>query len=135
MKRRDFLNANGKALGVGIIARILEGCSPGSAIPTPTAGFTVDLSSPANTGLKTVGGFILDNGIYIICTAPSTYVALSSICTHQGCTVNYGASSKQFSCPCHGGLFNISGKVLSGPPPSPLKQYTATLSGNTLTIS
>src|SRR5258706_13215795 len=107
MKRRDFLNTNSMALGAGIIFQALEGCSPNAAVPTPTAGFTVDLSSPANSSLKTVGGFILDQGIYIICTAPSTYVALSSICTHQGCTVSYGATSKQFSCPCHGGLFHI----------------------------
>lgn len=135
MTRRDFLNANSMALGVGIAVQALEGCSPGSAIPTPTAGFTIDLSSPANSALQTVGGFILNHGVYVICTAASAYVALSSICTHQGCTVNYISANKQFSCPCHGGLYNISGKVLGGPPPSPLRQYTVTLSGNTLTIS
>jgi cytochrome b6-f complex iron-sulfur subunit len=135
MNRRDFLNNTGMTIGVAIIAQAFDGCSTATAVPTPTAGFTVDLSSPASSALKTVGGFILTQGIYIICTAPSTYVALSSICTHQGCSVNYGPIAKQFSCPCHGGLFNISGKVLGGPPPSPLKQYTVALSGNTLTIS
>ena len=135
MKRRDFLNSASGVFGVSIIAQVMESCSKSSMVPTPTAGFTVDLNSPSNSALKTVGGFILTQSIYVICTASSTYVALSSICTHQGCMVNYGAASKQFSCPCHGGLYDISGKVLSGPPPSPLKKYTVALNGSTLTIS
>ena len=121
-------------LGVAAVAYIVESCSRSSTVPTPTGGFTVDLASAANSALKSVGGFILMEGIYIICTAPSTYVALSSICTHQGCSVNYSSTSKQFSCPCHGGRYDISGKVLSGPPPAPLRQYQVTLSGTTLTI-
>jgi cytochrome b6-f complex iron-sulfur subunit len=135
MNRKDFLNNAGAAIGAAIISRALAGCSSVSPVPAPTAGFTVDLSSAANSGLKSVGGFILKQGIYVICTAPLTYVALSSICTHQGCVVNYNSIGKQFSCPCHGGLYDISGKVLSGPPPSPLTQYKVVLSGNVLTVS
>ncbi len=135
MERRDFLNSASGILGVAVIAQVVESCSKSSTVPTPTAGFTVDLNSSSNSALKTVGGFILTQGIYIICTAASTYVALSSICTHQGCTVNYGSTTKQFSCPCHGGLYDITGKVLSGPPPSPLKQYSVSLNGNILTIT
>lgn len=134
MNRRDFLNTSSGLLGAAVIAQLVESCSKGEMVPTPTAGFSVDLSIPANGALKTAGGFILTKGIYIICTASSTYVALSSICTHQGCTVSYGATSKQFSCPCHGGLYDITGKVLGGPPPAPLKQYQVTLSGTSLTI-
>ena len=135
MNRRNFLNNTGIALGVGIITQTLEACSKNSVVSQPTAGITIDLSSPANSALKTTGGFILTNGIYIICTAPSTYIAMSSICTHQGCTVNFNSSSSQFSCPCHGGRFDISGKVLMGPPPSPLPKYSVTVNGNSLTVS
>jgi cytochrome b6-f complex iron-sulfur subunit len=130
------LNNTGTALGVGIIAQTLEGCSKSSVVPSqPTAGITIDLSSPANSALKTTGGFILTKGIYVICTAPSAYIALSSICTHQGCTVNFNSSSSQFTCPCHGGRYDISGKVLMGPPPSPLPKYSVTVDGNNLTVS
>jgi cytochrome b6-f complex iron-sulfur subunit len=135
MNRRDFLNNTGLFLGTGIVAEVMEGCSKSSTVPTPTAGFTIDLSIPANSALKTTGGFILTKGIYVICTAPSTYIALSSICTHQGCTVNFSSSSDQFSCPCHGGMFDISGKVVKGPPSSPLPKYSVTLTGNTLTVT
>ena len=136
MKRRDFLSNTGIALGVGVIAQTLEGCSKSSVVPSqPTTGLTIDLSSPSNSSLKSTGGFILTKGIYVICTAPSTYIALSSICTHQGCTVNFNSSSNKFSCPCHGGMFDISGKVLVGPPTSPLPKYSVVLDGNSLTVS
>lgn len=135
MDRHDFLNSTWGMLGAASIAHILESCSKSAEVPTPTAGFTVDLSSAANSALKTTGGFILTKGIYIICTAQSTYIALSSVCTHQGCIVNYSTANKQFSCPCHGGLYDSSGKVLSGPPPAPLKQYQVAVSGSTMTVS
>jgi cytochrome b6-f complex iron-sulfur subunit len=135
MKRKDFLNNMARATGVGIIARALNSCAKNPSIPIPTAGFNVDLSSSANSALQTVGGFIFTQGIYVICTGSSTYTALSSICTHQGCTVAYGSTSKQFVCPCHGGTFDINGKVVSGPPPAPLTQYQVTRNGNILTIT
>jgi Rieske Fe-S protein len=28
-----------------------------------------------------------------------------------------------YVCPCHDGLFDISGEVVGGPPPRPLDQY------------
>ena len=137
MNRRDFLNNASAALGVGVVVQTLESCSKNEATPTqPTpSGLTIDLSSPANTALKTTGGFILSKGIYVICTAPSTYIAVSSICTHQGCGVIFNSSSKQFSCPCHGGMFDINGKVLQGPPSSPLPKYSVVVDGNNLTVS
>src|SRR6478736_9064832 len=99
MKRRDFLNNAGAAIGMGVVVQTFESCSKNEATPTqPTpSGLTIDLSSPANSALKTTGGFILSKGIYVICTAPSTYIALSSVCTHQVCAVNFKSSSKQFS--------------------------------------
>ena len=137
MKRRDFLNNAGAALGISVIVQTLESCSKNEATPTQPSpsGLTVDLSSPANSALKTTGGFILTKGIYIICTAPSTYIALSSICTHRGCTVNFSSANNQFNCPCHGGRFDVSGKVLQGPPSSPLPKYSVVVDGNTLTVS
>jgi cytochrome b6-f complex iron-sulfur subunit len=137
MKRRDFLNNTGAALGIGVALQTLEGCKKNEVTPTPptSSGLTIDLSTPTNSALKNTGGFILTKGIYIICTAPSTYVALSSICTHQGCTVNFNSSSNKFSCPCHGGMFDISGKVLVGPPTSPLPKYSVVVDGTNLIVS
>jgi cytochrome b6-f complex iron-sulfur subunit len=135
MERRDFLKNAKSLIALGGIASLIDACSKTEVNPKPAANFTVDLSSPANSPLKNVGGFIITNGIFILCTGQSTYIALSQICTHAGCTVDFNSSSKQFVCPCHGGTYNINGKVISGPPPAPLGQYQVTVSGTTLTIA
>jgi len=48
--------------------------------------------------------------------------ALSSVCTHAGCTVLFNEAEKSWDCPCHGGRFDINGKVITGPPRKDLKQ-------------
>ncbi len=47
-------------------------------------------------------------------------VALSSVCTHLGCSVSWDAKGESFHCPCHGGAYDASGRVTAGPPPRPL---------------
>ena len=53
-------------------------------------------------------------GVYLI-RKGTDFNALSARCTHLGCTLNFDAVSQQFKCPCHGSLFAISGKRISGP--------------------
>ena len=50
--------------------------------------------------------------------------AISSICTHLGCHVHWDPQNKLFQCPCHGGQYDITGKVIGGPPPRPLATYS-----------
>ena len=49
-------------------------------------------------------------------------LALSLICTHLGCTVQWDGAKKQFHCPCHDGKFDEFGDVVAGPPPLPLER-------------
>ncbi|EDM37772.1 probable oxidoreductase [Pedobacter sp. BAL39] len=51
-----------------------------------------------------------------------TVTALSPTCTHAGCTVKFNPSEKSWDCPCHGGRFDIKGKVITGPPRTDLAQ-------------
>jgi cytochrome b6-f complex iron-sulfur subunit len=48
------------------------------------------------------------------------FLAISSVCTHLHCIVNWNGITKRFECPCHGAKFNETGEVLEGPPPRPL---------------
>jgi Rieske Fe-S protein len=41
---------------------------------------------------------------------------------------------RQFLCPCHGGLYDISGVNVGGPPPKPLPEYVHRIDGTTLYI-
>lgn len=62
------------------------------------------------------------------------YIAVSKICTHQQCTVDYSQSNDQFVCPCHGSVFSTSGSVVNSPAEDPLKEYYTELSNQSLRI-
>ena len=44
-------------------------------------------------------------------------------CTHLNCTVSYREDRACIFCACHEGSFDLQGRVLSGPPPQPLRQF------------
>lgn len=54
-------------------------------------------------------------------------VALSPVCKHLGCTVNWAsdpAHADQFFCACHAGRYEKTGKNVAGTPPlGPLDEY------------
>jgi len=49
--------------------------------------------------------------------------ALSTVCTHLGCTPNWLTTERKFKCPCHGSGFRMSGMHFEGPAPRPLERY------------
>ena len=53
--------------------------------------------------------------------APVIY-ALSTVCTHLGCTPNWLEGEQKFKCPCHGSGFYKSGVNFEGPAPRPLER-------------
>jgi cytochrome b6-f complex iron-sulfur subunit len=61
-------------------------------------------------------------------------IALSLVCTHQGCIVQWREGKQEFYCPCHDGLFDRNGDVLGGPPPMPLEQFPAKIVGDQVVI-
>jgi len=73
---------------------------------------------------KTVGAWVIkdrdDRGQMVI-------YALSTTCTHLGCTPNWLEGEKKFKCPCHGSGFKISGVNFEGPAPRPLERYAVRL--------
>ncbi|MBI3609958.1 MAG: ubiquinol-cytochrome c reductase iron-sulfur subunit [Nitrospirae bacterium] len=44
----------------------------------------------------------------------------SPLCTHLGCGYHWDSDDREFKCPCHNSIFDITGRVLSGPAPRPL---------------
>jgi Rieske Fe-S protein len=50
-------------------------------------------------------------------------IAISATCTHLGCIVTYDEEGNYFKCPCHDGRYDAEGKVISGPPPKPLRRH------------
>jgi cytochrome b6-f complex iron-sulfur subunit len=104
--------------------------------PPLASKFTSKLSIEKD--LIPVGGakeIVLGNAPAIIINVPDKgYVAVSRVCTHLGCLVQYDKKEKRLLCPCHAGVFDLEGKVLSGPPPKPLETIPLKVEGGILLI-
>ena len=62
------------------------------------------------------------------------FIAMSNICTHLGCRVRWLSERQQFLSPCHNGIFDKQGAVVSGPPPRPLDRYEVKVEDDQLYI-
>lgn len=83
-------------------------------------------SIESTTGWKTTAE---DVGVYIKTADGRDYIGMSNICTHLGCRVRWVRAQRQFFCPCHAGVYDEDGNVVSGPPPRPLDRYEVEVDG------
>jgi len=59
------------------------------------------------------------------------YIAISTRCAHLGCPVRWVDAAERFICPCHGGVYDLLGRRVGGPPVRPLDRfYTRVIGGN-----
>ena len=77
--------------------------------------------------LNNVGGLLnveegVNNPFIVRKTGENKYVALSRLCTHQGCIIDVNADTS-FSCPCHGSAYNKDGEVTQGPAENSLETF------------
>jgi cytochrome b6-f complex iron-sulfur subunit len=61
-------------------------------------------------------------GVWLVRNDEGLY-ALSTTCTHLGCTPNWLENEQKFKCPCHGSGFRKTGINFEGPAPRPLERY------------
>ncbi len=71
----------------------------------------------------------------LVLGADGQYRALSAICTHLGCTVQYRGDQHQIWCACHNGMYDLAGRNTSGPPPRPLEQNDVHVRGDEIIVS
>ncbi|MFQ5709406.1 MAG: ubiquinol-cytochrome c reductase iron-sulfur subunit [bacterium] len=58
----------------------------------------------------------------------------SAVCTHMGCNVAWHSNVNLFLCPCHGGMYDIDGEVVAGPPPAPLQKLAVKLENGQILV-
>lgn len=131
----------GTALGIPAIAYII-----GPALKTDQANWirvsslsTIELRTPMLFKPKVTrqNGWMVEEeevGVYVLTEDGSNYIALSNICTHLGCRVRWIAEREQFLSPCHNGVFDKYGYVISGPPPRPLDEFVTKIEDGNLFI-
>lgn len=61
--------------------------------------------------------------VFVVRTAAGELIGVSAVCTHLHCVLDFDRAQSRLVCPCHEGSFDLSGNVLTGPPPRPLLTY------------
>lgn len=128
-------------LGGGFIASIVSFLYPAVKFMSPpeVPEAAVNEVEAGNTAdLKPNSGKIVKFGtrpVLLIRASETEWKAFSGICTHLNCTVQYRDDSRQIWCACHNGYYDLNGRVVSGPPPRPLEEYTVRLRGDEIVIA
>ncbi len=71
---------------------------------------------------------------YVMRTGDAEAVAFDHHCTHLGCPLAWSGGAKRFLCPCHGGAFDATGRVVAGPPPRPMLGYETRIEAGEIMI-
>lgn len=123
--RRDFMST--LFMGGGLLASALVVVRHGLAYLFPRIEKPVFrrllVGRTSELGLGQARAFQLgEQRLYLVHTEEG-YRVLSGICTHLGCRVSWEPHHDRFFCPCHAGVFGPDGRVVDGPPPSPLVDF------------
>jgi Rieske Fe-S protein len=62
------------------------------------------------------------------------YIAISDRCVHLGCPVRWVDAAERFICPCHGGVYDLLGKPVAGPPVRPLDRFYTRVNGENVEV-
>ncbi|MGD2081036.1 MAG: Rieske (2Fe-2S) protein [Nitrospirota bacterium] len=124
MKRRLFLKTLFSAGGVSVLGSL--GYAFVKYLVPPQTG-----TGPRQVAIRKdevpEGGareFVFGDTPAVVINLPGAgYIALSRVCTHLGCLVDYQADQGRLFCPCHAGVYDLDGRVVSGPPPKPLERF------------
>ena len=143
--RREFC----QALTLLSIAGVFEACTGGPTSPDANvpqlpavnatlSGSTVALTVDSTSPLAAVGSAALvqtsGGSLLVAHTGTDTFTALTSVCTHQVCTIT-SYQGGTYMCPCHGSEFSTSGSVVRGPAFAPLRSFATHFAAPTLTIT
>jgi Rieske Fe-S protein len=138
MSRRDFLLNWLLGLGglfsiVGVLSVAVKYIFP----PRRTEGSAEEKVAVAKVGEIPEGEakpIMVGSETAVLINLQGKYLALGTKCTHLGCIVKWDASSSLLKCPCHAGIYDTKGQLVSGPPPSPLPVFTAIVSGQDIFV-
>lgn len=123
--RRQFLSGSSIAMAAGAVAgygtlfamagRFLYPAGPVpkqwvfvARVDTVDVGDSIEFEAP--NGAKIVVARQAEAG------TSDDFVALSSVCPHLGCQVDWQPHQNRFFCPCHNGVFTPAGEAIEGPP-------------------
>ena len=148
LRRREFIRTVAVATATACSSRArdralapLAGPQEAHALPVTPMNGIVRLNVRAHPMLSKPRGALkivpegMNRPIWVLAREDGKgYTAVSSRCTHLGCTVD--VAGWQLICPCHGSTFARDGHAIIGPARDPLERYPVVLaSDGELTIT
>lgn len=157
MDRREFV----RWVGVGFLASSLpvaitacgdrppSSANTSSDSPNPLTPEPFAIQTPDSEGFIPIGQLsTLDQmgsienkrfpgGSLIVIRDPkenANLIAINSLCTHQGCTVDWDLDSHTFICPCHGSSFEADGTIKTSPATTNLTVFPVKIEGDTILV-
>jgi Rieske Fe-S protein len=124
MDRRTFVGATASVVVSGAMS---FACASLASVPVTPINGRVRLALSDYPALSQPGGYLKISTsesaapLFVIRHEGNEFVTVSSLCTHQGCSVR--AEAGTLACPCHGSTFDFRGAVLRGPAERPLERF------------
>lgn len=149
LDRREFLVVSATLVAmVTPLSLLASGCSSESVIRAglpAEVGFAdghlvLDLAHPSFRPLTQVGdGIRLEiparpKPLIVTRVSATEVAAVSSLCPHAGYEVLLPEGGRLVCGSGHGGIFDLRGRVLHGPPTSDLERFTARLAQNLVLV-
>jgi len=130
--RRRFLNwlfgTSVGALMASVLYPVARFVSP-PRIPESSTN-QVDAGSADDPIFREQGFKIVRFGtepVILIKVTDTEFRAFSATCTHLDCIVTFQDDKDRIYCNCHGGVYDLNGRNVAGPPPRPLEPYKVNL--------
>jgi cytochrome b6-f complex iron-sulfur subunit len=125
--RRNFLGVL-TGFGLGILAAAAGVLSLSFMRPRVTYGPPTRVPVGRPDAYTSGNQVVIPEAKLVIRRVENRIAAISTVCTHLGCTVN--PTDTGFDCPCHGSSYDEDGSVVGGPAPKALAWYRVTLAPN-----
>ncbi|HEX9614888.1 MAG TPA: Rieske (2Fe-2S) protein [Bacteroidota bacterium] len=137
--RRKFLRKTGLTVGAFALGSVGLACASSGAphMEAEVSGsimrFDTAIPELVNAGDGVVlESMLLEYPILLIKGTAGNFTALSTECSHLGCTVRKEPSL--IRCPCHDSAYDFGGRVLNGPAEVALRKYEVVLTGSVVQI-
>ncbi len=137
MNRRSFFNwlmgIAGTALGGAVIYPVIEYLLSPSGTEPEVRSVKAAKADELPPDAYKIFRFGAEPGL-LLRIASGEYRAMTAVCTHLGCTVQYRRDHHDIWCACHNGVYDLEGHNVSGPPPRPLERYSVRQVGTDVVV-
>ena len=136
--RRSFLNKLWIVLGFVALAEFIAVAvaflRPGKSKVSQDSDDTVIIGGSVDKFVRSSVTAFVRGRFYLVRLEDGGFLALSSKCTHLGCTLPWVEKENKFVCPCHASAFDIAGNVISAPAPRALDTFKVIIENNVVKV-